>query len=91
MKINSDLICDQSFNGLEALDAVKKDVKGEAPCDPVALQRIIDESLKVSNLSAHAMRADMDQTPLGCGRDLGDGRRLMRGRRIIVGRKAAVR
>ena len=75
----------------EGLDAVKKDVKGEAPCDPVALQRIIDESLKVSNLSAHAMRADMDQTPLGCGRDLGDGRRLMRGRRIIVGRKAAVR
>ena len=25
MKINSDLICDQAFNGIEALDAVKED------------------------------------------------------------------
>jgi len=25
MKVNSDLICDEAFNGLEALDAVKKD------------------------------------------------------------------
>ncbi len=25
MKIDSDLICDQAFNGLDALDVVKKD------------------------------------------------------------------
>ena len=25
MKVDSDLICDQAFNGLEALDAVRKD------------------------------------------------------------------
>jgi len=25
MKVDSDLICDQAFNGLDALDAVRKD------------------------------------------------------------------